>query len=137
MFGIGSQELLILFLVVLLLFGADRIPEVARALGKSLRDFKRAAGEIESEIQQVTRHKDLLSDGKGKKPVGRNGTPSTVKRPGGPDEGAPEADCTGEDASAKAERPGGPGETEGAPENGAPEGKDSDQDASDMSNRPG
>ena len=52
MFGIGGQELLIIFLVVLLLFGADRIPEVARALGKSIRDFKRAAGEIETEIQR-------------------------------------------------------------------------------------
>ena len=61
MFGIGSQELLIVFLVVLLLFGADRIPELARAMGKSIRDFKRAAGEIESEIQDVARQKDLLS----------------------------------------------------------------------------
>jgi sec-independent protein translocase protein TatA len=68
LFGIGGQELLILFLVVLLLFGADRIPEVARALGKSIRDFKRAAGDIENEFQQVTRHKDLLSEGKSRKP---------------------------------------------------------------------
>jgi sec-independent protein translocase protein TatA len=59
--GIGTQELLILFLVVLLLFGADRIPEVARGLGKSIRDFKKAAEDIETEIQQVAREKDLLT----------------------------------------------------------------------------
>jgi len=76
LFGIGSQELLILFLVVLLLFGADRIPEVARAVGKSIRDFKRAAGEIETEIQQVTRHKDILSD---KKLAGGGGKSSGSK----------------------------------------------------------
>ena len=34
MFGIGAQELMIIFLIVLLLFGANRIPEIARGLGK-------------------------------------------------------------------------------------------------------
>jgi sec-independent protein translocase protein TatA len=58
--GIGTQELLILFLVVLLLFGAERIPEVARGLGKSIRDFKKAAEDIETEIKQVSREKELL-----------------------------------------------------------------------------
>lgn len=81
MFGIGSQELLILFLIVLILFGAERIPEVARAVGKSVRDFKRAAGEIETEIQQVTRHKDLLS---GKDPDRGGRAAGAVK--GGPRE---------------------------------------------------
>ena len=63
MLGIGTQELLILFLVVLLLFGAERIPEVARGLGKSIRDFKKAAEDIETEIKQVSREKDLLKGG--------------------------------------------------------------------------
>lgn len=93
MFGIGSQELLIVFLVVLLLFGADRIPEVARALGKSIRDFKRAAGEIETEIQQVSRQKDLLvgkdpSGGRKRPPDPENGAgPSHKKNPEGGDQG--------------------------------------------------
>jgi len=64
LFGIGTQELLVLFLVVLLLFGADKIPEVARALGKSIRDFRKAAEDIETEIQQVAREKELLTGGK-------------------------------------------------------------------------
>jgi sec-independent protein translocase protein TatA len=125
LFGIGGQELLVLFLVVLLLFGADRIPEVARALGKSIRDFKRAAGEIETEIQQVTKHKDLLSGGKQSKP-GRGGAPSSPRpldgagektsgdddastegdRPGGDDDDAPEAGYAGKEAPGESHRPG-------------------------------
>jgi sec-independent protein translocase protein TatA len=50
MFGIGTQELLIIFLIVLLLFGANRIPEIGRALGKGIRDFKRATRDIEDEF---------------------------------------------------------------------------------------
>jgi sec-independent protein translocase protein TatA len=50
MFGIGTQELLIIFLIVLLLFGANRIPEIARSMGKGIRDFKRATREIEEDI---------------------------------------------------------------------------------------
>lgn len=50
MFGLGMNELLIIFLIVLLLFGASRIPEVARAMGKGIRDFKRATREIEDDI---------------------------------------------------------------------------------------
>jgi len=91
-FGIGSQELLIVFLVVLLLFGAERIPEVARALGKSMRDFKKAAGEIEAEIQEAARQKDALL-GTGPKrpgPRARPGSPATGGGSAGED-GAPEA----------------------------------------------
>lgn len=89
MLGIGTQELLILFLVVLLLFGADRIPEVARGLGKSIRDFKKAAEDIETEIQQVAKEKDLLTGKKDRipktKPDGagpaRREPPSTESKP--------------------------------------------------------
>jgi sec-independent protein translocase protein TatA len=51
MFGLNTQELLIIFLIVLLLFGANRIPEVGRALGKGIRDFKRATREVEDQVQ--------------------------------------------------------------------------------------
>jgi TatA/E family protein of Tat protein translocase len=50
MFGLGTQELLIIFLIVLLLFGASRIPEIARAMGRGIRDFKRATHEIEEDL---------------------------------------------------------------------------------------
>lgn len=51
MFGIGTQELLIIFLIVLLLFGANRIPEIGRSLGKGIRDFKRATREMEDDLK--------------------------------------------------------------------------------------
>lgn len=44
--GIGFQELLLIFLIVLLLFGAKRLPEIARSLGKASNEFKKAKDEI-------------------------------------------------------------------------------------------
>lgn len=38
----GPLELIVIFLVVLLLFGAKRLPEIGRSLGKTIRDFKKA-----------------------------------------------------------------------------------------------
>lgn len=40
--GIGMQELLLIFGVILLLFGAKRIPEIAKSMGKGIREFKSA-----------------------------------------------------------------------------------------------
>ena len=51
MFNIGSQELIIIFFVVLMLFGAKRIPEVSRQLGKGLSDFRKAMRGIEDELK--------------------------------------------------------------------------------------
>jgi sec-independent protein translocase protein TatA len=50
--GLGVQELLLIFLVVLLLFGAKRIPDIAHSLGKGLRDFKRAMQDTKDEINR-------------------------------------------------------------------------------------
>lgn len=40
MFGMGIQELLVVLLIILLLFGAKRLPDIARALGKAVREIK-------------------------------------------------------------------------------------------------
>lgn len=48
--NVGMSELLIIFLVALLVFGAKRIPDVARGLGQALREFRRAAREIADEL---------------------------------------------------------------------------------------
>ncbi len=45
MFNVGFGELLIILIIILLLFGAKRLPEIARALGKALNEFKRASRE--------------------------------------------------------------------------------------------
>ncbi len=42
MFGIGVQELLVILLICLLLFGAQRLPEIGRSLGKAIQEFKKA-----------------------------------------------------------------------------------------------
>ena len=46
----GATELLFIFLGILLLFGAKRIPEIARGLGKGIREFKNATSEISREL---------------------------------------------------------------------------------------
>ena len=42
MFGIGISELLLILLVCLLLFGANRLPEIGKSLGEGIREFKKA-----------------------------------------------------------------------------------------------
>ncbi len=56
--GIGAQELLLILLVVLLLFGAKRIPEIAQGLGKGIKEFKKAMHETKEEIEKPPENKD-------------------------------------------------------------------------------
>jgi len=50
MFGLGQWEILVIFLVVLLLFGAKRIPEMAQGLGKGIKEFRSAMRDVQSEV---------------------------------------------------------------------------------------
>ncbi|NQU28054.1 MAG: twin-arginine translocase TatA/TatE family subunit [Candidatus Marinimicrobia bacterium] len=49
----GGWELIVIFLVILLLFGAKRLPELARGLGQSIREFKGAVDGVQKEIQDA------------------------------------------------------------------------------------
>ena len=49
MFGLGYQELLIILVIVLVLFGANRLPELARSLGSSVKEFKKGVNEAQKE----------------------------------------------------------------------------------------
>jgi sec-independent protein translocase protein TatA len=49
--GLGPWEILLIFLVVLLLFGAKRLPEIGSSLGKGIREFKGSLREIENEMK--------------------------------------------------------------------------------------
>ena len=49
MFGLGYQELLIILVIVLILFGANRLPELARSLGSSVKEFKKGVNEAKTE----------------------------------------------------------------------------------------
>lgn len=51
--GLGGMELIIIMAVILLLFGAKRIPELARGLGRGIREFKDASSEIKREIESA------------------------------------------------------------------------------------
>ncbi len=51
MFNIGPQELFWLFLIVLLIFGAKRIPEIGRSIGRGIQEFKKGMRDVETELQ--------------------------------------------------------------------------------------
>ena len=50
--GLGGWEVLIILFVILLLFGAKKIPELARGMGRGIREFKDATKDIKSEIEE-------------------------------------------------------------------------------------
>jgi len=51
-FGLGGQELGLIFLIILLIFGPSQIPKMARGLGQALREFRKAQREISDEVQR-------------------------------------------------------------------------------------
>lgn len=53
MFGIGMTEILILFFIALVVFGASRLPEIGKSLGKGIKEFKKAGREITGEIEET------------------------------------------------------------------------------------
>jgi sec-independent protein translocase protein TatA len=60
--GVGMDEMLVILVVVLILFGSKRLPELARGLGKAMREIRKAAEDVKREI-------DLTDDFDHKKPV--------------------------------------------------------------------
>jgi|WetSurMetagenome_2_1015567.scaffolds.fasta_scaffold404542_1 sec-independent protein translocase protein TatA len=56
---IGAPELLLILAVILVLFGGQKIPELARGLGKGMKEFKKAQADIESEFHKAA---DDVSD---------------------------------------------------------------------------
>ncbi|MFH0778182.1 MAG: twin-arginine translocase TatA/TatE family subunit [Candidatus Eisenbacteria bacterium] len=48
--NIGIREILVIILIVLILFGAKRIPEVMKSFGRGIKEFKKAAKDIESQV---------------------------------------------------------------------------------------
>ena len=58
MFGIGTQEILLILLVVLLIFGGKKIPELMRGLGRGIREFNSARTGLNEEIKTGMREAD-------------------------------------------------------------------------------
>lgn len=57
-FNLGSWEVVVILFVILLLFGGKKIPELARGLGKGIREFNDAKSNIENEIKQGMRESE-------------------------------------------------------------------------------
>ncbi len=55
---LGWSELLIIFFIILIIFGPRKLPEVAEAFGKSIQKFKRASREVKEEIEKDDEDKD-------------------------------------------------------------------------------
>ena len=49
---LGTQEMILIFLILLLLFGAKKLPQLARGIGKSVGEFRKAREEFEDEIRK-------------------------------------------------------------------------------------
>lgn len=50
MFGIGTQELIIILIIVLIIFGAGKLPSIGSALGQAIKNFKKASSESEIDV---------------------------------------------------------------------------------------
>lgn len=61
---LGGQEMFMIGALVLLLFGAKKLPEFARGLGKSMGEFKKARNEFDQEIQRATREDEADKNNK-------------------------------------------------------------------------
>lgn len=61
MFGIGTTELIIIMFIILLIFGAKKLPELAQGLGKGIREFKRASNDIQDELS-INKDDQLKND---------------------------------------------------------------------------
>ena len=53
MFGLGAGEILVILFIVLLLFGAKKLPELAKGLGKGIKEFKNASSTIKDEVEKT------------------------------------------------------------------------------------
>jgi sec-independent protein translocase protein TatA len=58
MFGLGYQELLLILVIVLILFGAQRLPDLARSLGSSVKEFKKGVTEMTKDDSPAAKKDD-------------------------------------------------------------------------------
>jgi len=76
--GIGGPELLIILVIILLLFGAKKLPELAKGLGKSMREFKKATQDVQEDFQEAM---DAVDKDKPPAAPPPPGVPSAPKAP--------------------------------------------------------
>ncbi len=64
MFGLGTQELLIILLIALFVFGGKKLPEIGAGLGKGLRAFKQGLKEMDEEVNPSQEKREIEADSK-------------------------------------------------------------------------
>jgi sec-independent protein translocase protein TatA len=65
MFGnIGGSELFLILLVILVFFGAKKLPELAKGLGQGIREFRKAAKDVQEEVDKEVKKLDEKNDSK-------------------------------------------------------------------------
>ena len=62
MMGIGFPELMIILVIIMIIFGAGKLPEIGSAFGNSIRNFKKSMKEAEEETDQLSETTDAASD---------------------------------------------------------------------------
>ncbi|WP_435360347.1 twin-arginine translocase TatA/TatE family subunit [Haloarchaeobius sp. DFWS5] len=60
--GLGGPEVIVIFLIVVLLFGANKIPKIARSTGEAMGEFQKGREEVEDELQQMREGKTASSN---------------------------------------------------------------------------
>ena len=85
MFGIGTPELLVILVVALIVLGPERLPEIARALGKGLAELRRATSGLTDEIQnaKIMLEGEVQAAGR-KPPANLPPPPAAVPQPAAP-----------------------------------------------------
>ena len=62
LFGLGMQEIIVIALIVLLLFGGKKIPELMKGLGKGVKSFKDGMKEVDDEVKEIKDVKEMTEE---------------------------------------------------------------------------
>lgn len=101
--NLSSWEIILIFLVVLLFFGAKRLPDLFRSFGKSLREFKKATSDIEEDIRTAMDEEPEKTK-PARTPAKKEATtdPKQVDASSDPEDNAPESEIEESESDTKA-----------------------------------
>ncbi len=69
--NLGALEIFVIVFVILLLFGAKKLPELARGMGKAMREFKKATKDVEEDIRSAMEEEPAETQKKASKPAAK------------------------------------------------------------------
>lgn len=130
--NLGAMEIFLILLIVLLLFGAKRLPELSRSIGKSFKEFKKATSEAEEQFKSALDEPEKKSGGDGAAPPqGSQAPEGSAQSAATPAEPAPAPAPQPEAPAPQAEPPASPtgGAEEPAEKVSAPGGSEPRKDA--------